>query len=116
VSGDALVYGYALVFGNAKVFGNAQVFGSALVYGEVKVCGRVSITRCLYVYQFKHSITATDTHVFIGCEGHTWEHWFKNIAAIGKENGYSKTEIANVLALLKVLHKQIKAKIKEKRS
>ena len=47
------------------------------------------------------------THCFIGCEGYTWEYWEKNIEKIGEDNNYSKIEIKQVKALLKILKEQV---------
>lgn len=99
--GSAWVYGNAQVSGNARIFGSAWVSDSAWVYGNAKV------TKCLFFQQHKHPITITDTHVFIGCEGHTWEQWNANILQIGMNNFYSEVEIQEVKALLKIAKAQL---------
>jgi len=48
--------------------------------------------------------------VVIGCEGHTWEVWEKNIRSIGAKNSYSEEEIDIVATLLTCLAIQVKAK------
>lgn len=96
--GNALVNGNARVFGDAWVFGNARVFGNALVFGNAQV-QKSPIT----IANLKHHITIAETHVFIGCEGHTKEHWARNIRKIGRRNDYTKQEIDKVCAILNVL-------------
>jgi carbonic anhydrase/acetyltransferase-like protein (isoleucine patch superfamily) len=110
VSENAWVFGNAKVFDDAIVSGNARVFfGDAIVSENAKVSENAivsenaEVTKCLFLQQFKHNITATDTHVFIGCECHTWEYWFENIKEIGETNGYSDKEIEDVKELLVVL-------------
>ena len=111
VFGNAWVYGNAWVFDNARVSGNARVFGNAWVSGDARVFGNAQVTKCLYFQQFKHSITVTDTHVFIGCEGHSWAYWKANITQIGEEHEYTPDEIRQVANLLNILHLQINGKL-----
>lgn len=61
----------------------------------------------IYVQQRKHDITFTDSHVFVGCEGHTWEYWYAHCDAIGKLYGYTPHEIARIKALATVIRAQI---------
>jgi hypothetical protein len=86
--------------GDAWVYGSAQVFGDARVYGDVKVSKTPIV-----ISGVKHTITITESHIFIGCEGHTIAHWKKNIVTIGKANGYSNGEIKNTIVLLKAVLK-----------
>ena len=95
--------GYCWVYRSAKVYGDAKV------YGEAKVYGKAVVTKCLFVQQEKHHITATDAHVFIGCQGHTWKYWFENINEIGRKHNYSTEEINDIEGLLKILRRQIKS-------
>ena len=111
VFGNARVYGDAWVYGNARVSGNAQVFGNVRVFGDAYVYDDARVTKCLSTQQLRQDITATDTHVFIGCEGHTWEHWRKNIKSIGKKHKYTADEIRQVANLLNILHLQINGKL-----
>jgi hypothetical protein len=103
--GTCFVYGDAVVYDNARVCDNAQVYGNAWVYGNAVV------SICLFVQQLKYNITVVDTHIFIGCQGHTWKYWKENIQAIGKEAGYSELEIKDVDKLLRVLTRQVRAEI-----
>ena len=84
--------------GNAWVYGDARVSEDAWVYGDARVL-KTPIT----IANLKHPITITETHVFIGCEGHTKQHWAKNIRKIGRKNGYNKEEVDQVCAVLNVL-------------
>jgi len=133
VYGGALVYDNAWVYGNARVFGNAvvydnagaydnaQVSGDAVVYGDAQVYGNAQVygdawvSICLFVQQLRYNITVVDTHIFIGCQGHTWKYWKENIQAIGKEAGYSELEIKDVDKLLRVLTRQVGAEILKRR-
>lgn len=122
VGGNAKVYGNGKVFDDAKVGDNAQVFSNAQVYCNARVCGNAwvrdnarvwsnaKVRYCLFFQQPRHNITATDTHVFIGCEGHTWEYWDKNVGIIGKKHEYTHTEINNTKDLLRVVKAQIKGR------
>jgi hypothetical protein len=109
IYGDALVSGEAEVSGKAKVSGKARVFEEAKVFGEARVFGGARVTCCLFIQQPRHNITVTDTHAFIGCQGHTWEYWALNLTKIGKTNGYSKEEVKRVKSLLKILKEQVDA-------
>lgn len=62
----------------------------------------------LYVQQKKHDIVFTDTHVFVGCETHTWDFWYKNGDTIAAKFGYSPQEFSRLLALFKVVESQIR--------
>jgi hypothetical protein len=93
--------------GHCWVYGNARVSGNAGVYGDARVYGDADVTQCLYVQQPKHGITVTDDHIFIGCEGHTWQFWNENGVAIGKKQGYSAKKIKDTKALLIILCNQI---------
>jgi carbonic anhydrase/acetyltransferase-like protein (isoleucine patch superfamily) len=96
VSGSARVFGSAWVYDSARVYGSARVFGDAWVYGDVKVSKTPIV-----ISGVKYTITITESHIFIGCEGHTIAHWKKNIVTIGKANGYSNGEIKQVIKFLK---------------
>ena len=109
VAGDARVYGNARVSGNAHVFGNAWVFGNAEVsddtwvygtahvFGNAEVYDNAKVTKTpIHTNQFKHPLTLTETHIFIGCQGHTIDYWLNNIQSIGNAHGYSEDEIAAV--------------------
>ena len=101
VFGDAWVYDNARVSGNAEVLGDAEVFEDAKVLGDARVSGDAIATRLVQtITTHKHKITMTDTHIAIGCENHTIEHWKKNIDKIGKKHNYSEKEIRAVRKLL----------------
>jgi hypothetical protein len=89
VFGDARVYEYAKVFSHAKVFCNANVGGFARLFGDAKATKKV-----IWKEMPRHSITASDNHIAIGCEHHTLDHWREHIEEIGKKHGYSDKEIA----------------------
>ena len=80
---------------------------NAVINGYAYVKGNANVNRCLYVQQPNHDITATNTHVFIRLEGHTWEYWEEHIAKIGKSYGYSKEEIRDTVQLLMLLKRQL---------
>ena len=108
---EAQVYGGAQVDGQAQVWGQAQVFGQAQVYGQAQVRGQAQVQKvCLYVQQPQYSMTATDTHLIIGCQAHTWEAWLGIgfISALGRRYAYSPAEIRETSVLIKALHKQVK--------
>lgn len=131
VSENARIYGRSRVYDNCRVSGNARIHDNTRIYDHVRVCdeariydnvracgdvkvygkaqahGGVIITKCLHIQQPKHNITVTDDHIFIGCQGHTWQYWNKNIVAIGKEYGYTDQEIKETKALLIILCNKI---------
>jgi len=124
VSNKAQVYGNAEVFGNARIYdnaqvsNNAQVYGYALVYGNAWVCGEAKVSKghvrvCLYLQQFGHAITATDSTVGIGCEVHTWEHWDEHIRDIGIKHGYTEEEIEETKLFLRVAKTQIDGELQK---
>ena len=88
--------GSCWVYGNARVYDNARVSGNARVYGTAKATKPV----INLINVGKHNITITDTHIAIGCENHTIEHWKKNIKKIGLDNGYTKAEIKKTITIL----------------
>lgn len=55
---------------NAWVSVNAQVLGNALVYDNAH-----STKAVLNINYEKYNITATDNHLKIGCEQHTFDEW-----------------------------------------
>ena len=101
----------AWVSGNAWVFDNARVSGDARACDTARVSGDAQVTKCLYFQQLRYSITATDTHVFIGCAGHSWAYWKANITQIGEKHKYTPDEIRQVANLLNILHLQINGKL-----
>lgn len=108
VSGNADVSGNAQVSGDAKahydawVYDNARVSGTARVYDNAQVSGDVRILKDpVNISGLKHKITITETHIFIGCEGHTIEHWRKEIVNIGRKHGYTDAEIKQVIGILR---------------
>jgi carbonic anhydrase/acetyltransferase-like protein (isoleucine patch superfamily) len=107
VYGNAWVYGNAIVYGSARVYGNAWVYGNAQVHGNAQVFGDAQVQKTPITIQgLKHNITITETHIFIGCEGHTIEHWRKNIVDIGIKNGYTMEEINYTIGILKSVLKR----------
>lgn len=105
---DALVYGNAVVYGNAQVCGDAQVYGDAEVYGNASVYGDAKVEKSpIIIMNFKHTICITETHIFIGCEGHTIKHWKKNIVEIGRKNNYTNNEIKKVIDYLKISTRKV---------
>ena len=123
VSGNAMVYGNATIYGSAQIYGNARVSGNAsvsgsawvtgnaLISGDANIFGNGIVLACITLQQFKYTITCTDTGVFIGCKGHTWEYWAENYQVIGEESGYTQVEINETIALLNILYVQIQRKI-----
>ena len=100
VYGDAQVYGNAQVSGNARVSGNAQVYGNARVSGDARVYGNARVSgdahtkSPLYIQWHKHSLTLCKKgHIQIGCYCKTFEDWKRDYKKVGKENGYTVTEI-----------------------
>jgi UDP-3-O-[3-hydroxymyristoyl] glucosamine N-acyltransferase len=102
VYGEAQVYGNARVCGYARVFGNARVCDNSLVYDNARVFGNALVTKTpTTIAGLKHNITLTETHIFIGCEGHTIKHWEKEIKNIGKKHNYTDKEIEGTILMLK---------------
>ena len=94
VSGNALVYGDARVYGNAQVYGNALVYGDARVYGDALVYGNAQVEKSpLLIQGTKHTITAINGKIKIGCEEHTIAMWLKNYAKIGEKHLYTDEQI-----------------------
>lgn len=60
-----------------------------------------------FVQQPTHDITFTNSHVFVGCEGHTWGYWKENIQNIGSEHGYTQEEINQTITLFKAFAAQL---------
>ena len=101
VSGNALVYGDARVSGNARVSGDARVYGDALVYGDARVSGDARVygdawdKSPLQIQGTRHfCCMSTFSILSIGCIEKTIADWQRTFAAIGKEQRYSKEEIA----------------------
>lgn len=113
IHNNARIFDTALISDNAQIYDNAtvhdsvQIFGNAIVCDSAQVFGNARITKCLYVQQKKYSITATDTHCFIGCEGRTWEDWFASITQIGYKYNYTEQEIELTRQLLRIIYQQI---------
>ena len=84
--------------GNSVVLGNAQVYGNAIVYGDA-IVEKTPIC----ISGLRHHITITETHIFIGCEGHPISHWKKEVRNIGLKNDYSESEIQQHIDLFKSL-------------
>jgi hypothetical protein len=100
----AHVSGSARVSDSARVSGSAHVSGSALVYGSAFVYDSAHVSKTpVSISGLRHNITVTETHIFIGCEGHTIEHWRKEVVNIGRKHGYSDDEIKQVIKLLKAV-------------
>lgn len=110
VLNDAKVYNNAQLHGNAVVQDNAQLYGHAQVHGDAKLCSNAHVNGYVEIYSdavvknsvnhitsHKHPITITETHMFIGCKGHTLEYWKKNIVEIGRSNSYNEEEIKKVI-------------------
>jgi hypothetical protein len=94
VYGDARVSGNAWVSGNARVSGNALVYGDALVYGNAWVYGDARVEKSpLLIQGTKHTITAINGKIKIGCEEHTIAEWLKNYAKIGEKHLYTDEQI-----------------------
>lgn len=39
-------------------------------------------------------------HISVGCEEHTYEHWYEHCEEIGFENGYTEKELEEYRALI----------------
>ena len=94
VSGSARVYDNARVYGDAWVSGSARVYGNARVYGDAQVSGDAWRFSPLCIQGRKHSLTVSsyDT-ITIGCITKSIDEWLNEYTKIGKENGYSPSEI-----------------------
>ena len=92
VSEAAIVWGE--VFGDARVFGNAQVFGDAWEKSPLFIIGSTySLTNAKHGY------------IQIGCECHPFEWWLKNGKALAVKNGFTKEQIAEYAAYVKLFIK-----------
>ena len=118
VYGDAMVYDYAKIYDYASVYGATSVYGKAHVYslarvfdfaqvfGQTHVCGRTHVCGTSFlsgghwpknpisILGSKHHICQCNTNkIKIGCIIKTFDEWLERFEEIGKENGYTKTEI-----------------------
>ena len=100
VSGDARVYGDAQVYGDARVYGDAQVYGDAWVSGDARVYGDAQVYGDAWdksptqIQGTKHFINVSRKgYIKIGCQEFEFSYWKKNFKDIGKQAGYSNSEI-----------------------
>ena len=94
VYGDAQVSGNAWVYGDAQVSGNARVYGDAQVSGNARVYGDAWEKTPLQIHGTRHAARWVKKGVLgIGCHHHEIEYWRKNYKQIGKNAGYSESEI-----------------------
>lgn len=49
----------------------------------------------------RHTAIAAGGYISIGCERHTYDEWLSQYEGIGRENGYSREEIADYGAWIK---------------
>lgn len=108
VYNSARVGDSARVYGSAWVGGSARVCDSAVVSGSAQVCGSAVVSeKCsrspLTAQLTRHEITATDNHIRIGCEVHTYKEWLMGYREIGAEAGYSKDEISQYGKQIKLM-------------
>ena len=114
-SGNARVYGDAQVYGNAWVYGDAQVYGNAWVYGDAQVSGDAQVygNACvsgnawekspLFIIGSRHSLTnAKHGYIQIGCHCKKIDWWLENYKDIGEKENYSKEEISEYGAYIKL--------------
>ena len=93
-NGDARVSGDAWVSGDARVYGNAQVYGDAWVYGDAQVYGDAWDKSPTQIQGTKHFINVSRKgYIKIGCQEFEFSYWKKNFKDIGKQAGYSNSEI-----------------------
>ena len=88
--------GYVQKPTNLDQNGNAWVSGDAQVFGGAQVCGGAQITRPILQLS-GCEFTANENGqgiIRFGCLDDTIEGWLASCEAIGKEHGYSPTEIA----------------------
>jgi acyl-[acyl carrier protein]--UDP-N-acetylglucosamine O-acyltransferase len=120
VGGSAQIVGLAKVFDNATVNGFAYIGGEAMVGGYAQVnynayIGNLArVTKCLFIQQFLHSITITDTHVFFTNNfnrySYRWSEWFgdanqlQSKTKIKYELKCNDEELARITSLLKTQH------------
>ncbi len=103
VSGTAWVSGTAQVYGNARVYGTAQVSGDAWVSGNAWVFGDAWTYSPLYIQGTKNALTVCAYGmVAIGCQVHSIKDWKKHGRRIALENGYSKAEVREYAAYVKL--------------
>jgi hypothetical protein len=94
VHGNAWVYGNAQVHGNAWVYGDARVYGNAQVHGDARVYGDVWVISPLQIQGTRHFVNlATHSLIKIGCYDRTLPGWLEGFESIGKENGYTESQI-----------------------
>jgi hypothetical protein len=112
VSGTARVYGNAQVSGTARVYGDAWVYGTARVSGDAWVSGDARVSgdaweqSPLYIQGTRHALTNSRyNHITIGCQEYTFAYWQKHYKAIGRAEGYSKEQIEEYGAYIRLFCK-----------
>jgi hypothetical protein len=80
--------------GNAWVYGDARVHGNAQVHGDARVYGDVWVISPLQIQGTRHFVNlATHSLIKIGCYDRTLPGWLEGFESIGKENGYTESQI-----------------------
>ena len=98
--------GVALLKHNLDQYGNAWVSDDAWVSGNARVSDDARVSGCARVYDCAwensplqiqgtaHFFTVSSyASISIGCEHHTFSVWLKRYKAIGKQHGYSDSQI-----------------------
>ena len=103
IESENLPNGNARVYGNAWVYGDAQVSGDAQVYGDARVYGNAWDRSPLQIQGTKHFFNiSAKGRIQIGCINNTFAEWLKLFKSIGEEQGYTKPQIAEYKAYIKL--------------
>src|SRR5690242_9528515 len=87
-NGGGLVQDTSLVEDSVYISSDARVYGNARVYGDTWESSP------LYIQGSKHSVTnSAMNRITIGCIDLSFEEWKEKFQKIGKENGYTDSEI-----------------------
>ena len=105
VQDTATVAETAYIGPNAQVSGNAQVYGNARVYGNALVSeGHWSVSP-LQIQGSRDLLNICAPGVLkIGCYEHPIDYWLENYGEIGKENGYSESEMEEYFQYICLAH------------
>ena len=92
----------------AKVGEGAKVGARAEVGAWAKVGEDCVIVYCVYIIGSKHTVNYWGKKegvqkIAIGCHVHSFQEWLDNFQTIGKENGYTESQIAEYKAYIDVV-------------
>lgn len=75
-TGSAWISGDAQISGNARIYEGAQIYGDAQIYEDARIYGDALVKKSpIIVSGLTYPVTITETHIFIGCQGHLKKRW-----------------------------------------